>query len=48
MRNINDRDVLFFGNKSRDPSQSLNFFDSAQTKTNIFYKYMKMNCRKQL
>jgi hypothetical protein len=26
MRSINDRDVLFFANESRDPSQSLQFF----------------------
>jgi hypothetical protein len=36
MRSISDRDVLFFANESRDPSQSLYFFDSAQTRTNTY------------
>ena len=30
-RSMNDRDVLFFANESRDPSQSLYFFNSALT-----------------
>ncbi len=43
MRRINDRDILFFENESRDPRQSLYFFDSAQTKTNTYLKKVKMN-----